>query len=681
MPRSLYDQISEKAEGNPFYVEEIIRSLIETGQIIRNNGGWRAMEKTAKISLPKTLTGVLSARIDRLSDDTKQVLHFASVIGRSFDVHTLSAISSRANGLDAHIQELVGAGLIRTTDGQELEYTFRHVLIQEAAYNSILLKRRRELHARVGEFLESNYAERLDEYAPILAHHFYSARDTRSLGYDETAGENAMRLYANAEAITHFNRALEVALRIAAPHKQLEGLYIKLGQVLELSGRYDVALETYSQLESYGREHDITSMRLSALMAKATIYSTYTSIHDPALSERALIQALDLSRQIGDRAAQAKLNWNLMLTYLFSKRLDQALSHGELALQSARELDDPEPLAFVLNDLCRLYVCLGRFEEAHIVVKEARELWKILDNQNMLADSYGSEAEAYIQEGNPTKALELINLGLQLSEKIENLWGQAYNRMLMSFIYFDLGEVGRAIQLSEQAIAEGESAGLVTSSTSHRAELGWFYGCYGAIEKGLDLARRALQLADEKQPGFRALPQAVMVRLYLLMGDLESAQELAGNEPLEPIAIPYSRYTTLICLANVELALAYKDYERALALAEDLFIQVSSLKHVDIPDTLRRKGEALVGLNRLEEAHQTLTEACSHAERLGSRHYLWTTLSSLAVVQSMLGKQNEADESRKKAWVIAEEIAESLCEIGLRDSFLGQPWVQALMQR
>ena len=677
LPKNLRDLIVEKADGNPFFIEEIIRSLIETKQIIRENSHWKAVSEDAKVSLPNTLRGVLGARIDRLPELSRHVLQNAAVIGRSFDLRVLKRLTHLNGELNAHILYLQEARLIEPARD---DYIFRHVLIQEAAYDSILIKKRAQLHRQIGETLEELHADRIEEFAPLLAFHYFGARDPRSLKYDSLAGEKAARLYANAEAATHFSRALEVAKRNGSDHGQLIQLYTQLGSVLELSGRYEQALENYEEMQTFGRKQGERSAELSALMAKATIYSTYTRFHDPTLSERTLLEALELSAEIGDRAAQAKLNWNLMLTYLFSSRLDQALGHGQRGLALAREAEHSEQLAFVLNDLCRLYACMGEFEQALSVISEARGLWRSLNNEVMLADSFGSEAEARFQLGEHSKALELLHQGLQLSEKNENLWGQAYNRMLISFIYFDKGEIGRAIQLSARAISEGDRGGLVASSTSHRAELGWFYGYYGDIEKGLELAERALEITEAKQPDFRALPLAVKVRLHLLKGDVESAKQSAGPVPLEPITIPYSRYTIIVCLANVELALAQKGYARALVLAEDLLAQVAHLTRVDIPMVMQRKADALTGLGRLDEAHQVLTQACSLAEEMGSKHHLWSVLSSLADVSSRLDKQTEADACRKKARRIVETIAEGLREIGLRESFLDQARVQALMR-
>lgn len=678
LPKSLYDQIAEKAEGNPFFVEEIIRSLIETGQIVRENGDWRAAGGQTKISLPKTLSGVLSARIDRLPEATKQILHFASVIGRSFDLNTLSALSSLGNRMAEQVQKLEQAGLVQqATSGADTDYTFRHVLTQEAAYHSILLKRRRELHARVGEYLETNYPDRLAEYAPLLAHHFYTARDARSLKYDTLAGEKAASLYANGEAAIHFSRALEVARRNEVEAGQIADLYTQFGSVLELSGRYPEALDTYDAMKSFGQETGERSIEMAALMAKATIYSTFTSLHDAERSEQTLIQALEISHELGDQDAQTRLNWNLMLNYLFSKRLDQSLQYGERALDLARQSDNREYLAFVLNDFCRLYTCRGEFEKAHTVIKEARELWITLDNQVMLADSFGSEAEAYFNAGELEQSIEYSQKGLEISEKIVNLWGQSYDRMLMSFAYFESGQLGRGIQAAEQSIRLGDEAYLIASN-SLRSELAWVYAYCGAFETGHRLIEEAMQQTEAKQPAWRAFPQAGKVRMHLLQGDIRSAEQTAGNALLAPISIPYARYTIFVCLANIELAFARGEHSQALALSEELLKEVSPLVRIDIPEVLRWKGVALFALGQLDRAQQVLSEARSLAESSHSNLHLWLILANLAEVNAKLGNREEAEANRMQARSIVEQIADSLVEVELRETFLEQPRVRAL---
>jgi tetratricopeptide (TPR) repeat protein len=553
-------------------------------------------------------------------------------------------------------------------------------LIQEAAYDSILIKKRVELHRRIGETLEELHANRIEEFAPLLAYHFYAAQDPRSLKYDLLAGEKAARLYANAEAAAHFSRALEAARRYGNDRELITKLHTQLGPVLELSGRYERALQNYDEMQALGLESGERSIEMAALMAKATIYSIFSRLHDSSLSEQLLIQALEISREINDRAAQAKLSWNLMLNYLFSKRPDQALEQGILALSLARESDDREQLAFVLNDLCRLYTCRGEFEKAYDVIKEARELWHGLDHQVMLADSLGSEAEARFNAGEFQRALECSQQALQITERIENLWGQSYDRMLTSFVYFEVGKLGAGIQLSEQSIQLADDAGLIASSIGLRSELAWVYAYCGAFEKGYELVAQALQVAEAKQPAWKAFPQAAKIRIHLLQGDVESAVQFAGNSLFEPISIPYARYTIFLCLANIELAVSKDDHDLGIRLADDLLNEVLPLTRVDIPEVLRWKGNAFIGLGQFDEAHRVLTEACSLAKELDAKPQLWPILASLSEVNSKLGKHKEAEANREEARAIIQQIAESLREIGLSESFLNQPRVRALMR-
>ena len=202
----------------------------------------------------------------------------------------------------------------------------------------------------------------------------------------------------------------------------------------------------------------------------------------------------------------------------------------------------------------------------------------------------------------------------------------------------------------------------------------------GNKQKIAQAAQMALEIAGAKQPAWRAFPQAGKIRIHLLQGDLQAATQAATNDLFETIAIPYARYTIFEHLANVELAVSSGDHELGLKLADDLYNEAAPLTRVDIPDVLRWKGIALLGLNRPDEALHVLTEACSLAKKLGADPQLWLILSSLADVNEKLGNHEGATENLEEARKIVEGIAQSLHEIGLRDSFLEQPQVRKLMR-
>jgi tetratricopeptide (TPR) repeat protein len=213
-----------------------------------------------------------------------------------------------------------------------------------------------------------------------------------------------------------------------------------------------------------------------------------------------------------------------------------------------------------------------------------------------------------------------------------------------------------------------------------RSELGWVYAYCGEFEKAHEVIEQALEIAEAKQPAWRAFPQAGKIRIHLLQGDLQSARQSAASDLFETIAIPYARYTIFEYLANVELAVLEGDHERGLRLADDLLREATPLTRVDIPGVLRWKGLALLGLNRLDEAHQTLTEAWWRAKEHRASLHLLPISVSLAEVNSELAREREAEEWRAEGRSLAGQMAESLRKVGLTGSFLDQPWVKKLMQ-
>jgi ABC-type oligopeptide transport system substrate-binding subunit/class 3 adenylate cyclase len=218
LPAGLRERIMHRAEGNPFYLEEVIRSLIDSGAIVQNEATerWTAKREVADIPIPDTLQGVLMARIDRLHEDTRRVLRIASVIGRIFLYRVLAAITAtetvarEERRLDQQLLTLQQEEMIRERARlPELEYIFKHHLTQEAAYNGLLKKERRTFHRQVGEALERLLPERTEEQVGLLAHHWERAEDPdKATEYLLRAGDKARIAYAHQEAVDFYQRAL-----------------------------------------------------------------------------------------------------------------------------------------------------------------------------------------------------------------------------------------------------------------------------------------------------------------------------------------------------------------------------------------------------------------------------------------------------------------------------------------
>ncbi len=205
LPADLRRLILSKGEGNPFFIEEVIRTLVERGAIERRGEDWVAVADVERVDIPTTLHGLLLARIDRLPDEAKRSLRVASVIGRRFAPSLLEEIVPAEDGVGGDLAMLEAGGLVRLAGtSPELEYEFRHALVHEAAYDSLLKQERRRLHRAVGEALE-----RTDSADPaVLALHFEQAGDAaRATPYLIAAGEHALERFANREAREFFERA------------------------------------------------------------------------------------------------------------------------------------------------------------------------------------------------------------------------------------------------------------------------------------------------------------------------------------------------------------------------------------------------------------------------------------------------------------------------------------------
>ena len=248
LPGQLKEQIWERAEGNPFYMEEVLRSLIDEGAIAQeeDTGRWLAMRDVAEIAIPETLQGVLLARIDRLQEETKRVLQMAAVIGRMFLYRVLAAIAEEERDLDGQLLTLQQEEMIQERARlPELEYIFKHHLTQEAAYNGLLKAQRQVFHRRVAEALERLFPGRVEEQVGLLAYHWERAGDAeKAAEYLLRAGDRARLVYAHEEAVGYYRRAL-VFLEEMEAYDRAAQTQMKLGLT------YDTAFDFQRSRQAY----------------------------------------------------------------------------------------------------------------------------------------------------------------------------------------------------------------------------------------------------------------------------------------------------------------------------------------------------------------------------------------------------------------------------------------------
>ena len=254
LPDNLREQILQKTEGNPFYIEEVIRSLVSDGTLVPGpkGQGWQLGQNVDEMVIPETIQALLLARIDRLEDEVKQVLKLASVIGRHFLKRVLAAIGEAETELEDSLAVLEHAELIGMEDQlPEIEYMFNHGLVQEAAYGSILADSRRAIHRSIAETIEILFADRLDEFTSLLAHHYTRAQVwEKAQEYLFKAGDQAGRMAGDSEALEHFRQAESAYIQAFGDKLsplQRASLARKIGAALHATGHYEEALQHFQR--------------------------------------------------------------------------------------------------------------------------------------------------------------------------------------------------------------------------------------------------------------------------------------------------------------------------------------------------------------------------------------------------------------------------------------------------
>jgi class 3 adenylate cyclase/tetratricopeptide (TPR) repeat protein len=418
LPESVRNLILNKAEGNPFFVEEVIRTLIDSEYIVQENSHWHATREIVNVTIPDTLTGVLSARIDRLPENTKHVAQTAAVLGRIFAYRALMATCAAAplpeqiEDVEPHLGVLTYEELVRErVHDPELEYIFKHALTQEAAYELLLIRRRKELHRRAGEVLEELYPEQRGELASALAYHFRLGEEwQRAADYAIGAGAQAVKVFAMSEALAYYDDAYEALKKVsdASPEQLCDVILGWTPAALKLKP-YQEVVDRLDEAEKIARELN-DEARLARVLH--WIANAYISNGFPTRGMPALFESYQLAERLGDeRLTLAATFW--MTADMIDRDPRGGLEQMNYVAEAANKYRRYDVEAHALAKKAIAHARLGEFAEARDAVEQAFEVSSKTDSVVNGADVALGSSLAFLDMGDVQRGLEYSRLGTE----------------------------------------------------------------------------------------------------------------------------------------------------------------------------------------------------------------------------------------------------------------------------
>jgi class 3 adenylate cyclase/tetratricopeptide (TPR) repeat protein len=649
LPEQVRSLITSKGEGNPFYVEEVTKTLVESGVLRPSNGSYALERPAEQVVVPDTIQEVILSRIDRLEQEAREAIQLASVIGREFTVRLLNRISDVETKLDDHLGELKTLELIyEKAYFPELSYMFKHALTHDVAYSTLLMERRKGLHRMVGAAIEELYGDRLPEQFEALAHHYYEAQEwDKALEYLEKAGDKAVAAFANQDALEYYARALAVSEKLGIDGlKPAIAVAQKRGLVNFGIGAADEAANDFECMLKAARDD---GNRHQEGMALCWVGISQSWGSDPETGEQRMSEALAIANEgYGDVKAAAAF-WLGEMMQIYGK-IEESRPYSKEADETVPELAD----ALTVGFWCWMGG-MGHNWEAHFDASlDHLGRWRAAMDEFVL-----------------THVGRLWNESLALSGK---------------------GEYQAALSRLNEALATCKRTGEMLVRARSQNTVGWILGELQDHEAAIEWDKRSEETALE----INAPDPEIESNARLNMGDSLAAlgrfEEAEGSyNMVESVVRDPGSYRETFAMWSYsqhffhsygELWLARGEYERALSLADECIqLAESTNRPKNVVKGRRLRGQVLTAQGKFDEAEPEIEMALAIAKEIGNPPQLWKTYVALGDLRNAQGQEEDAREAFGEALAAIERVAGDLGDDKLRETFLSSPHVLGIREK
>lgn len=660
-------------EGNPFFIEELLKSLIEAGDVVYEQGHWQRKERSAW-HIPRSVQDAVGLRTAQLSEGAKQLLNLAAVAGRHFDFALLQALTQQDEAqLLRLIKELIAAQLVVEESAER--FAFRHALTRQAVYAQLLVREHKMLHRTIAETFERLYASTLEAHLADLAYHFYEAGAwEKALAYSQRAGEQAQALYAPQAAARYFTRALDAArqLSLTAP----AGLYRARGLAYETQGEFEQARSDYETALQLADAVSDLQGQWQALLDLGLLWAA----RDYAQSGDYYQRALTLARTMDDPATLAHSlnrlgNWQLNV-----EQPQKALRCHQEALATFQALSDWRGKAATLDLLGMASLLSGDLIQGTTYCQQAITLLRELDDRQRLTSSLvtlmmcGGVYETGTVVPAAVGFADSLHSGeqaLKIAGEIGNRSDEAHTLIQMAMCLGPRGEYAHALEVAQRGLAIAEEIEHRQWMTAGYRALGVLYLDLLALSEAQQHLEQALALAQEVGSwNWIRIISGFLAPTYLLQHDEASADSVL-TAALEPDAAMQTLGQRLVWAARAELALARDDPRLALRITDQLLASaVGHSNESSIPHLAKLRGEALARLKQAAEANTILQNARTTALKYGLRPLLWRISLTQGKLAHTQRRYEEAERRFAEALELLEDLASSLPDQTLQRHFL-----------
>ena len=491
----LRELIISRTGGNPLFMEEFTHTLVENGSIQKKDHQYVLSTKASDIQVPDTIQGIIAARMDRLEDNLKRTMQVASVIGRDFAYRILQTISGMREELKSYLLNLQGLEFIYEKSlFPELEYIFKHALTQEVAYNSLLLKRRKEIHERIGNAIEELYPDRLEEFYEVLAHHYSRSENwEKAYQYLKLSGVKAGQNYSLWEAFRFYKEAINLLNKLP----------------------------------------DIEENKRRGIEARLLMEPSMKMLAYPEDSLQILQEGEKLSRDVADERSLANFYSSIGLYYSVKGEPLMGIKYTENSFAEAEKVQDIELMTRTGFYLCSSYMIAG---EHFKVLDVAPRLLALLESTHRESESFGTGFNAYSMHlvcygyamgmtGDFEQGEVLCEKALRFTLGINDFSSLSIVEFFYGYLFAHRGDGKNAVEHFQNAVRYAEEAQNVAILATLWAGVGWGHYLVGELETARKHAERTIKIQSDAGASM-LLAQAYWLLgvVHLDSGDLQSAQ-------------------------------------------------------------------------------------------------------------------------------------------------------------